>query len=211
MSENSKRAYRSTTRDSKAQATKERILSEAKTLFATFGFEAVTIEKIAESAGVSIPTVYALFQSKRGVLRAALDEALPKEQFHQLVEQSVREKCPKKRLAFSAKIAREMYDAENAQMDIFRGASVLSPEFKELEKIREMRRYERQEVTIKAMIKEKSLAEGLDQTKARDILWAFTGRDLYRMFVIEKGWTSDEYELWLTKSLINFLLNKELK
>jgi hypothetical protein len=50
------------------------------------------------------------------------------------------------------------------------------------------------------------LIKGLSATKARDILWAFTGRDMYRMFVVEQGWESEEYEKWLSKLLINTLI-----
>lgn len=183
-----------------------RILGIAKTLFESEGFEHVTIEKIAQAAGVSIPTIYSLFQSKRGVLRALMDEALPRDQFDALVEKSIQEKSPTMRLHFSAKIARQMYDAEKTQMDIFRGAAVIAPEFKELEREREMRRYDRQEVTIKAMAEEQSLRADLSVKKARDILWAFTGRDLYRMLVVEQGWTSDDYEKWLAQMLANTLV-----
>lgn len=206
MSKKEKRPYRSVARDEQAAKTKARILLAAKNLFETEGFEFVTIEKIAQVADVSVPTIYSLFQSKRGLLRALMDEALPKEEFDTLVEMSIQEKSPQKRLCFSAKIARQMYDAERSQMEVFRGVAILSPEFKELEKEREMRRYTRQEVTIKAMAKEKSLAQGLTITKARDILWAFTGRDMYRMFVIEQGWTSEEYEKWLAQILIKTLV-----
>ncbi|MGD0665835.1 MAG: helix-turn-helix domain-containing protein [Rhabdochlamydiaceae bacterium] len=206
MPEIKKRIYRSAARNTQAAQTKGRILTSAKNLFESEGFEDVTIEKIAQAAGVSIPTVYSLFQSKRGVLRALMDEALPTDQFNALVEMSIQEKSPKKRLCISAKIARQMYDAERAQMNVFRGAAVLAPEFKELEKEKEMRRYKRQEVTIKAMVREKSLAKGLSRAKARDILWAFTGRDMYRMFVIEQGWTSEEYEKWLALLLIKSLI-----
>lgn len=206
MSEIKKRAYNSMTRNAQAAQTRTRILASAKNLFELEGFEHVTIEKIAQAANVSIPTIYSLFQSKRGVLRALMDEAFPTDHFNALVEKSIEEKSPKERLFISAKIAREMYDAERTQMNIFRGAAVLSPEFKELEKEREMRRYSRQEVTIKAMVKEKSLAKGLSASKARDILWAFTGRDMYRMFVIEQGWTSDAYEKWLAQLLVNTLI-----
>lgn len=209
MSEIKKRPYRSAARNTQAAQTRGRILSSAKSLFESEGFEHVTIEKIAQAAGVSMPTIYSLFQSKRGVLRALMDEALPRDQFNALVEKSIQEKSPKERLCISAKIARQMYDAERAQMDIFRGAAVLAPEFKELEKEKEVRRYNRQEVTIKAMVKEKSLAERLSVAKARDILWAFTGRDIYRMFVIEQGWTSEEYEKWLAELLINSLIDDD--
>jgi AcrR family transcriptional regulator len=206
MSKIKKRPYRSVTRNTKAAQTRARTLAAAKNLFESEGFEHVTIEKIAHAADVSIPTIYSLFQSKRGVLRALMDEALPKEQFDALVEKSVQAKSPTMRLHFSAKIARQMYDAEKTQMDVFRGAAVLAPEFKELEKEREMRRYARQEITIQAMAKEQSLATGLTIKKARDILWAFTGRDLYRMLVIEQGWTSNDYEKWLAQMLINALI-----
>lgn len=206
MSKIKKRPYKSIARNAQAAQTRERVLDAAKNLFESDGFEYVTIEKIAQTADVSIPTIYSLFQSKRGVLRALMDEALPKDQFDDLVEKSIQEKSPEGRLRYSAKIARRMYDAERSQMDIFRGAAVLAPEFKELEKEREMRRYSRQEVTIKAMAMERSIAKGLNETKARDILWAFTGRDIYRMLVVEQSWTSDEYEKWLAHLLITTLL-----
>lgn len=206
MSKAKKRPYKSLTRSAQAAQTKTRILTSAKNLFELEGFEHVTIEKIAQTANVSMPTIYSLFQSKRGVLRALMDEALPSNQFNALVEKSISEKSPKERLGISAKIARQIYDAERTQMNIFQSAAVLAPEFRELEKEREMRRYTRQEVTIKAMVKENSLMEGLNADKARDILWALTGRDIYRMLVLEQGWTSDEYEKWLAQLLISTLI-----
>lgn len=209
MSNKEKRPYRSLVRNAQAAQTRERILIAAKNLFESEGFECVTIEKIAQAADVSIPTVYSLFQSKRGVLRALMDEVLPPDQFDALVEMSIQEKSPEIRLSLSAKIARQMYDAEKVQMNLFRGAVVLAPEFKELEKEREMRRYSRQEVTIKAMVREKSLAKGLSEIKARDILWAFTGRDMYRMLVVEQGWASEEYEKWLSQLLVDNLMDKK--
>ncbi|MFZ4773427.1 MAG: TetR/AcrR family transcriptional regulator, partial [Chlamydiia bacterium] len=156
MSSTKKRAYSCVSRSREAAKTRSRILVAAKQLFEIEGFESVTIEKIAQAAAVSSPTVYALFQSKRGLLRELMDETLPKDQFDALVESSIQAKSPEERLQFSAKIARQMYDAEKAQMNAFRGASVIAPEFKELEKERESRRYNRQEVTIKAMAEEGS-------------------------------------------------------
>ncbi|MEX0961363.1 MAG: TetR/AcrR family transcriptional regulator [Simkaniaceae bacterium] len=209
MSKIKKRPYKSESRNAGAAQTKERILLSAKNLFESEGFECVTIEKIAQVASVSVPTIYSLFQSKRGIIRALMDEVFPKDQFDTLVEKSNEASSPKERLLYSAKIARQIYDAEKAQMEVFRGAVVLAPEFKELEKEREMRRYSRQEVTIKAMAKEKSLSKNLSLNKARDVLWAFTGRDLYRMLVVEQSWTSEEYEQWLALLLANTLIDQE--
>lgn len=206
MSKQKKRTYRSETRLAQAEQTRNRILASAKNLFESEGFENVTIDKIAREAEVSAPTIYAIFQSKRGILRALMDEALPTEQYLALIEEEKEENSAKARLVIAAKIARQMYDAERAQMEIFRGASVLSPEFKELENERESRRYKRLEKAIKRMAKEKHLLKGLSLAKAHDILWMFTGRDMYRMLVVERGWTSDIYERWLSQLLIKTLI-----
>lgn len=208
MEPEKKRSYSSEMRDSQAAKTKSLILDAAKKLFQEEGFDRVTIQKLAKAADVSMPTIYALFKSKRGVLQSLIDDALPPEQFAALVDESMQEKSPKKRLSLTAKLARQMYDAESGLMDILRGASVVAPEFKELELERERRRYERQGEYLAQMMKEKALAKGLTLQRARDILWALTGRDMYRMFVVEREWTPDEYEKWLAQLLVKSLLDE---
>jgi AcrR family transcriptional regulator len=209
MSIQKKRTYNSENRNAQAAQTRHRILESAKQLFQSEGFECVTIEKLAQAAEVSIPTVYSLFQSKRGVLFALMDEALPTEEFNALIEAGKQEKSAKKRLMITAKLPRQLYDSERAQIDMFQGASLLSPELKEQQKEREQRRYIRQEEFVKTLMKDKALLTGLGLSQARDILWAFTGRDIYRMFVIERGWTSEEYEKWLAQLLIKTLLRDD--
>jgi AcrR family transcriptional regulator len=205
------RSYNSEARNAQATKTRADILEAAKKLFQSEGFDHVTINKIAKSAEVSMPTVYALFKSKRGVLQSLIDNALPSQQFTILVDDSMQEKSPEKRLRVTAKLARQIYDAEREFIDILCSASMVSSELKELEQEREKRRYERQGAYVEDLMKEKSLAQGLSLQKARDIIWSLTGRDLYRMFVIERGWTSDEYEEWLAELLIQSLLHFKLK
>lgn len=201
-----KRVYSSEIRDAKASQTRSQILKAAKQLFQTKGFDRVTIGMLAKAAGVSMPTIYAVFKSKRGVLQSLIDDALPTEQFTELVDGSMNEQSPGKRLSITAKLSRQIYDAERGLMDILRGASVLAPEFKELEQEREQRRYERQGEYVKKLMQDKVLVKELTLQKARDILWSLTGRDMYRMLVIERDWSSDEYEKWLGKVLIESLL-----
>jgi hypothetical protein len=38
----------------------------------------------------------------------------------------------------------------------------------------------------------------------------YTGRDIYRMFVLERGWSSDKYEEWLARTLIQALTTKAI-
>lgn len=206
MSSKKTRTYNSEKRQAQSAQTKMRILATARTLFQAQGFESVIIEQIAQGANVSTPTVYGLFQSKRGILRALIDAALPVDQFEALVKKAENSMSLKELLPISAKIARQMYDAERVQMDVFWGTYVLTPEFQEIEKEREQRRYIRQEETLTKLSQKNTLVKGLTLTKARDILWVFTGRDMYRRFVVEQRWESEEYEKWLAELLTKSLL-----
>ncbi|MBA2728057.1 MAG: TetR/AcrR family transcriptional regulator [Parachlamydiaceae bacterium] len=201
-----KRVYNSENREAQAAETKNRILLTSKECFQSLGFEGVTIEALAKAAKVSAPTIYSLFQSKRGVLLALMDNSFMVDQFDALIDKIRKENSPTVRFALTAKLARKINDAEKAHMEIFQGATMLAPEFKKLEKEKEQLRYKRQEETISQMVKENSLSKELSVPKARAILWAFTGRDMYRMFVVEQQWTSDEYEKWLSEVLIKTLM-----
>ncbi len=201
----SKRAYNLEKRQAKAQKTKDRILVSAKELFESKGFEKVTIEEIAIRAEVSGPTVYSIFQSKSGVLKDLIDVALPQKHYESIIQKLEKEKSVSKRLELTAKLSRQIYDAEKEQLGLLPDVSILNSELKNLEFEREQRRYKRQEESIKRF-KEKNLLGELNTSKARDILWAFTGRDFYRMLVIERGWSSDEYEKWLANMLVQILL-----
>ncbi|MBM3911151.1 MAG: TetR/AcrR family transcriptional regulator [Thaumarchaeota archaeon] len=201
-----KRPYNSEFRKKQTQKTKEQIISASRVLFESKGFENVTIEEIAQSAEVSAPTIYALFQSKLGILRSLVDGVLAHDDFEILVRKAVAEKSPAKRLALSATIARQLYDAERSQLGMIQSALVLDYELKKMEIERENRRYQRQEKSLKETIRLGGLAQGLDEKKAQDILWALTGRDIYRLLVVERGWTSDEYEKWLAQVLGKILI-----
>jgi AcrR family transcriptional regulator len=206
MSISKKRTYHSESRQERSRETKDRIITFAKKLFESKGFDKVTIEEVARTAKVSAASIYSIFQSKRGILLALMDNALSSERHGTLVNQVKNEKSPRKILEIAARISRQLYDAEKTQLNILRGASILDPEFKDLEMEREKRRYERQKETFNRMAKEKVFVKSLSLSKIRDIIWAFTGRDLYRMLVIEQKWSSDEYEKWLAELLIRTLL-----
>lgn len=201
-----KRSYNSDSRQMQAQKNRERVLASAKKLFESHGFNKVTIEQIALEAKVSAPSIYAIFRSKSGILRAVIDTALPPKEREALIHKAKGETSHEKRLKITAAISRQIYDAEHTQLGSLQNASILDPLFKKLEVEREQRRYARLEESVNIMAEENGFAQGLTTAKARDILWAFTGRDLYRLLVIERGWSSDEYEVWLGETLIKSLM-----
>ena len=71
-----KRSYSSAKRQAQAQETRRSILDGALELFLAGGYTATTIQAIAARAGVALPTVYAVFGSKRELLRQLLENSI---------------------------------------------------------------------------------------------------------------------------------------
>ncbi|HEV2461843.1 MAG TPA: hypothetical protein VGS80_26095, partial [Ktedonobacterales bacterium] len=59
-----------------------------------------------------------------------------------------------------------------------------------------------------ALAKQGALASEVTVEQAAAIIWALGSHDLYRMFVIDRGWLPQQYEQWLAASLIHALLGK---
>lgn len=207
MSSRERRGYDASKRQEQAIKNRVRILSCAKKLFEKEGFPAVSISQIARESEVSPSTIYGIFKSKIGILRVLMDEALSEEVRTSLVQTADTETDPVKRLSFGAVIARKMYDAEGEQGEWLRASSGIAPELKQLENEREDRRYQRQEKTIRELHEQGSLKKGISLEKARDIFWALTGRDLYRLLVVERQWSSDRYQDYLTELILASLLD----
>jgi AcrR family transcriptional regulator len=201
-----KRKYNSVSRCTQALVTRRFILAAAKRLFTAQGFDKTTVDGIAAAARVSAPTVYALFKSKEWILKELIHETVFDERDRSLVNETASSHDPKQALKVVARIARQVHDAQESEIGLIRGASVLSPELRALVLGEEDIRYERQQFVILALQKEGLLVDTLNTAHARDILWSFTSRDLYRMLVVEKGWSSDEYEAWLGRTLLHTLV-----
>jgi AcrR family transcriptional regulator len=206
MTRRAKRKYNTSNRRKKASETRVTIAQAAKELFTKRGFESATLEEIANKAGVPLPTVYGMFKSKKGILKEVMERALFGRQYTALVRQTKAIAHPEERLRGVASITRNVYDSEREEMGLLRGATVVAPEFAELEREREQRRFERQSVTLKLLAAARALREDLTVRTAREVLWALTGREPYRLLVIEKRWSSERYERWLGDLLIRALL-----
>jgi hypothetical protein len=135
-----------------------------------------------------------------------LDQATFGADYEDAVRKALIASDPETRLRLAAPIARQIHDAQSATFDLLRGAGVVAPELAKLEHQRECLRYERQEKMIISLRDAGRLRPGLDHGTARDIFWMLTGRDVYRMFVRERGWSSQKYQDWLADTLVRSLL-----
>src|SRR5712692_2104901 len=204
-----KRPYKSLVRQRQASDTRRRIVEVTRQLLQSEGYDGMTVEAIAQRAEVSAQSVYAIFKSKTGILIELLDQATFGADYEDAVKKALSASDPETRLRLAAPIAKQIHDAQSATFDLLRGAGVVAPELAKLEHQRECLRYERQERMIISLRDAGRLQPALDHATARDIFWMLTGRDIYRMLVRERGWSSQKYQVWLADSLVYSLLTRE--
>jgi hypothetical protein len=128
--------------------------------------------------------------------------------YQDLVDETMKLADPAARLRMAPRIARQIYDAERSKLKLLREAGVFS-ELAAIEREKECGRYGAQAPTIALLVQSDRLARGLDEKEARDIFWTLTARDVYRMLVIERKWSSDRYEKWLSAALVSALVAKK--
>ena len=206
MSKIKRSPYKSLVRERQAADTRRRIVEATRQLLEKEGYAGMTIEAIARQAEVSAQSVYAIFKSKTGILIELLDESTFGPEYEEAVRKALTADDPETRLRLAAPIARQIHDALSATFDLLRGAGVVAPELAKLEQQRECLRYERQERMIVSLRDVRRLRQDLDFTTARDIFWMLTSRDIYRMLVRERGWSSQKYQDWLADTLVRSLL-----
>ncbi|WP_051978353.1 TetR/AcrR family transcriptional regulator [Edaphobacter aggregans] len=195
------RVYESPARQRQADETRARIAAAARRLLEETGYAGMTIPTVAKAAGVAVPTVYAIFRSKKGIVSELLDAARFGEAYQALLAEARAVKDPMVLLEFPPRFSRRIYEAEIPVENLLRGAGMVAPELAAVEDERNCQRYDSQVMVIDALERGGLLRVGLSRDAARAILWALTSREMFRMLVRERGWTGDEYEAWLRRAI----------
>lgn len=207
MSTQTKRQYVSKVRSQAADATKGDVLRAARALLVRHGIDRTTVAQIAARAKVSVPTVYALYKSKEGILRELVSSALFGQSFQAAHAKLKGISDPIKLIVLTAHVARAIYEAESSELGLMRGASAFSPALGSLERDFEKIRFDMQEERVRLLFARSKQKKGLGFDEARRILWMYTSRDVYRMLVHESGWTPDRYQEWLSETLVSSLVS----
>ena len=203
----SRRAYDASRRRASAQQRRGQIVAAARHLFGRYGYGATSIERIAREAGVAVPTVYATYRSKRALLIALLDQAEAQADVAGL-QRDLRAAAgdARKQLRRLVSFACRFYAQAADIVEIARGAGSTDEDLLALWKVGEQRRLRSQAPLTDAWGRAGALRKGLSPEEALDMLWAMTGADHYRLFVVERNWSADHYEAWLGQSLQRLLL-----
>lgn len=206
------RSYDSPRRRKQAAATRREILGAAQRLFEQQGFAATTMAALAAEAGVALKTVYIVFETKSGVLRAlwhALlrgdEDDVPVAQ-RRWYQQVLDEPDPERRLRLNARNSRTVKQRAGALMGVIRSAAPSEPDIEALWSRIEVDFYENQRAIVEALDSDDALRPGLGVDRAADLLWTLNHPDVWRLLVAERGWTPEDYEQWFGDTACSQLL-----
>ena len=190
------RPYSSPVRSRQAAATRDGILKAARRLFARHGYQSTTLDGIAAAAQVSVPTVYATFGSKQGILAALVGGAVGEPSIRRLAVEVESETDPRRRLRGAARVMRLANESEAELLDILWQAGSGNPELLEAWRQMHANRHRRLSEVLAPV------PEGRRTGDLVDAAWALGSPEVHRLLVREGGWTPDRYEEWLAASLL---------
>jgi len=207
-----KRSYDSALRKQQASQTRMKILDAAQKLFAERGYATSTVEAIASAAGVAVDTVYAIFGSKREVLKSLLDvrvggDDAPIEVLDRPRPQAVRaDRNQARQLAAFAHDVSRIIERVRPVDDIVRGAAAVDPEVAALRTRVQRSRFESMREVVSWVAANGPLRAGLTQEDAGAIVWTLTSPEVHGLLRDVRGWSLERYAAWLEETLTRTLL-----
>ena len=211
MNKGKSRKYISPARERQATATRNRIIDTVESLLLEKGFAGMTVAEVAKRAGVSPQTVYAIFSSKAGIIMAAIEDRVLKDERNiDAIKQMHNTTDPTQILRSAAKIIRNVYEGNAPTFTAVYGACMVSPRLAELEKELNDLRREKQAPLVESLVASGEMLPHLDRDDVRDLLWALSGREMYYLLVVRRGWSPDRYEEQLASLLITSLVRPEV-
>jgi len=207
-----KRKYHSTRRQVQANETRRQIIDAANKLFSQQGYPGATIESIAQEAGVSPETVYAVFGNKRSILTNLINAAVGGDnQPIPLLERSgpqtvLHENDPVRLLTLFAQDIAEILERVAPVIEITRFAAKTEPDIAELLKKMLDQRMKNLGAISRHLSVLGFLRKGLDEAQATETIWVITSPEVYLLLRRDRGWTKEFFIQWLSDTLIRLLL-----
>ena len=207
LSESGKsRSYDSPKRRAQADETRRAIAAAARKLFLERGWAATRVRDVAAEAGVSEPTVFAVYGNKAGLamgLLDSLDDAADPMRMLGELDDAVGD--PRRQLTALLSFDRRLFEHGADAIVVIREAGRAKPELAEV--VTQGRaRGDRNRRRIFRSWPDGALREGVDVDRARDVYAAVSNVDVYLVLTRERGWTPDQVEQWWVETLALLLL-----
>jgi AcrR family transcriptional regulator len=183
------------------------VIDAARTLFLERGYAATTIEALSEHSDVPSATVYRLFSSKLGILRALLDTSIAGDDQALAVQERpdvaslFNEPDPLKLLAGFAGVTTAINQRTNDVYCALMSAAGSDPGAAELLSEIQQQRDQGQRQIARSLSRAHALKPGLRERDAADRIHALMSPEVYRLLVRDQGWTPERYKQWLATTL----------
>jgi AcrR family transcriptional regulator len=187
------------------------VVDAARGLFLERGYQATTIASISERSDVPPATVYRLFSSKLGILGALLDVSIAGDDQELSVQERPQvaalfaETDAEQLLAGFATITVAINARSNDVYRILSGASGSDPAAADLLDDYRRKRAHGQSRIARSLARARALRPGLRERDAADLIHALMSPELYQLLVIDRRWSPERYEQWLTRTLADQL------
>ena len=181
-------------------------------LFVERGYGATTIEAISEQADVPPATVYRLFGSKHGILKALLDVGIVGDDAdvpmaeRPEVRSLLESRDPGEQLDGFVRIAAQVNARIGPLYRILVSAAGTDPEAGALLDELTRQRQQGQRAIARSLAAGDALRPDLRERDAADLVHALLSPEMYRLLVLDRGWKPERYERWLTALLVDQLL-----
>lgn len=201
-----KREYHSPRRREQAALTRSQILEAAQRLFEEQGYSATAMSAVAAQARVALKTIYLIFETKSGLLRALWDQLLGgADDAVPVVDRPWYRKMmaapdPRQILELNARNSRIVKSRAAGLMRVIRDAAAADPDASTLWSLIQNEFHANQETVVRALQERGALRPELTVEKATDILWTLNHPDLWQLLVVHCGWTPEAYETWLAET-----------
>ena len=199
-------------RQARTRRTRAAVVEAARTLFLERGYAATTIEAISDRSDTPQATVYRLFSSKAGILKAVLDVSVAgdDEAVAMMDRAPVRalltDPDPKNQLAGFAALLGDVMTRVGPVHRILADAARSDDEAAALLADLARQRHEGQHHIARSLARSGALRAGLRERDAADIIHALASPEVYGLLVFDRGWSAERYENWLRAILGDQLL-----
>jgi AcrR family transcriptional regulator len=209
-----RRRYDSRRRAEQAAQTRQEILAAAGTLFRGRGYAGTSMAQIATEAGVVVETIYRSFGSKPGLFRAVMEAVLaggaaradvPVEE-RPAIRAVIEEPDPRRQIALYVATQPGIHRRSGPLLRALRDGMASDLELRAVWDEMEGWRLDGQGRFVAMLADKGALRAGLSFEQARDVVWTLCSLAVHDSLVVDRGWTQERYQEWLTSALARELL-----
>ncbi len=202
----------SKTPQARSRLARSAVIDAARELFLERSYSGTTMEAISDRSTVPPATLYRLFSSKYGVLKALFDAAIAGDDAEVSIAERpdtralLEDPDPRSLLFGFADMVCRINARVGALYLVLAGAAGVDPEANSLfAKIGEERQKGQRHIA-RALSKAGALGPGLREVDAADLIHALLSPELYQLLVVDRSWDVARYRSWVTAVLEQQLL-----